>query len=78
MVDILQNRKLQENTIPNPNINTTFHLKFRDILKEMDHILIASGLEQIFIENRIVTMGAMKDKAKSRHYQTVRMFWDRL
>lgn len=56
-----------------PVLGSKDYRDYRDTLTEMDHILTASGLEQIFIENRIAVMGTMNSAAKNRHYKTMRM-----
>ena len=49
------------------------YLDFRDTLIEMDRILTETGLEHIFIQNRLAAMGAMRDKANLFHYRTMRL-----
>ncbi len=47
--------------------------EFRDTLIEMDRILTATGLEHIFIEKSMSSMGAMRANAGLFHYRTMRL-----
>lgn len=56
-----------------PVLGSKDYREFRDTLVEMDRILTVSGLEQTFIENRLSSMGALREKARLFHYRTIRM-----